>query len=352
MKTLRSIVSDQINHISTIFVPYTLEFKTPVARMLTDHYGSDCWKKQLLQSIHFIGGTFDTWDTFVRQGPENSNIFIDAYGSQWTRTDDISHLAIPALEHIEYSSYVFPNLERFLPPQKWNELVGECETHKNQYPVAQIGAGPFELGWRMMGVQRMLESFICEPEMMFDMIEKLTSLLMSFIHECVKLSVEAIMFGDDWCDQRGCIIGIERWRKFYKPYIKDLFAEIHKSGKKVVLHVCGNVSSLIPDLVEIGIDVLETVQPEPEGMNPYALKKEFGKDITFWGGLGCQSIVTFGNPGQITSEIRKLRNDMSAGGGYILAPSKPINKSVSLENAVAIYETFIEENAKFSGECT
>jgi uroporphyrinogen decarboxylase len=131
-----------------------------------------------------------------------------------------------------------------------------------------------------------------------------------------------------------------------------LFAEIHKSGKKVVLHVCGNVSSLIPDLVEIGIDVLETVQPEPEGMNPYALKKEFGKDITFWGGLGCQSIVTFGNPGQITSEIRKLRNDMSAGGGYILAPSKPINKSVSLENAVAIYETFIEEYVKFSGECT
>ena len=347
MKTLRSIVKDQINHISTDFVPYTLEFEYPIARLLDDHYSKD-WNKKLLQSVRLIGGVFDTWDTMVSMDPKDPTKFLDAYGSEWTRTGVISHVDSAALDKVEYSSYVFPDLGRFLQPQKMQRMFDESEACKNQYPVAHIGAGPFELGWRMMGIERMLESFIGEPDMISDLVEHLSALIMSFIDACAGLPVEAIMFGDDWCDQRGCTIGLERWRTFYKPYYKHFISRIHQIGKKMILHVCGNVSPLIPDLIEIGLDVLETVQPEPEGMNPYHLKNEYGKDLTFWGGLGCQSIVTYGNPEQLTSEIRHLRAYMSQDGGYILAPSKPINHSVSLENAIAIYETFIEENAKFN----
>ncbi len=346
MRSLKSVVKDQINHIPTDFVPYTLEYEHPIAKQLDAHYGGDGWMKQLLQSIHIVGGTFDTWDTMFRKNPDDPTVLIDAYGSQWTRTSAISHLDVPALDTVEYSAYTFPGLDSFLQPHKRDMMMQDCEAHRDQYLAIHIGAGLYELGWRMMGVQRMLESFICEPEMMDDMTEKLASLLMSFIGESVKLPADAIMCGDDWCDQRGCTFGIERWRRLYKPYYRSFFEAIHKSGKKAILHVCGNVSSMIPDLIDIGLDVLETVQPEPEGMNPYRLKKEYGKDLTFWGGLGNQSTVTFASPAQITAEIRKLREQMSVGGGYILAPSKPINDSVSVENAIAIYETFIEENMR------
>ena len=98
----------------------------------------------------------------------------------------------------------------------------------------------------------------------------------------------------------------------------------------------------MPDIVEIGLDVLESVQPEAAGMNPYELKRRWGDKITFWGGLGSQSTIPFGTPQEIRGEIRKLRREMSSGGGYILAPAKPIRPETPLENAIAVYEAFLE----------
>jgi len=167
-------------------------------------------------------------------------------------------------------------------------------------------------------------------------------LLYQFVDKICELPVEAVMVADDWCDQRGPIFGAKRWREIIKPYFKELYALIHKHDKKVINHVCGNVSPLIPDLIEIGLDVLESVQPEPEGMDPLLLKKEYGKDLSFWGGLGYQKAVTFFKPEQLRAEIIRLAEGMSHGGGYILAPAKSLNVSVSTDNLMTILDTFQE----------
>ena len=99
----------------------------------------------------------------------------------------------------------------------------------------------------------------------------------------------------------------------------------------------------MPDIIEIGMDVLESVQPEAAGMNPYELKKKWGDKIAFWGGLGSQSTIPLGTPDEIRQEIRRLRSEMSRGGGYILAPAKPLQPGTPTENAVAILETITEE---------
>jgi len=100
----------------------------------------------------------------------------------------------------------------------------------------------------------------------------------------------------------------------------------------------------MPDIIEIGMDFLESVQPEAEGMNPYELKKRWGDRIGFWGGLGSQSVVPFGTPDEIQREVRKLRIEMGKGGGYILAPAKPLQPGTPIENAIAMLDVFTEEN--------
>ena len=92
------------------------------------------------------------------------------------------------------------------------------------------------------------------------------------------------------------------------------------------------------DIVDIGLDVLESVQPEAAGMNPYELKRQWGDRITFWGCLGSQSTIQFGTPEQIQAEVRRLRSEMAVGGGYILAPAKGLQPGTPTDNAAAVVE--------------
>ncbi|MBT3292157.1 MAG: uroporphyrinogen decarboxylase, partial [Victivallales bacterium] len=164
-----------------------------------------------------------------------------------------------------------------------------------------------------------------------------------FVKETVQLPVDALMFGDDWGDQRGVILGPERWRKFIKPCWARVYQAVHDAGKIVMSHSCGSVAEIIPDLIEIGLDVLESVQPEAAGMNPYTLKKQWGDKITFWGCLGSQSTIAFGSPAEIQSEVQRLCREMGKGGGYILAPAKSLQPETPTENAVALIEAFTEQ---------
>jgi uroporphyrinogen decarboxylase len=98
----------------------------------------------------------------------------------------------------------------------------------------------------------------------------------------------------------------------------------------------------MPDIIEIGMDVLESAQPEPAGMNPYELKRKWGEKITFWGCLGSQSTIPRGTPDEIRQEVRRLKREMGRGGGYILAPAKPLQPETPVENAAAVVEAFTE----------
>jgi uroporphyrinogen decarboxylase len=91
------------------------------------------------------------------------------------------------------------------------------------------------------------------------------------------------------------------------------------------------------------LDVLESVQPEAEGMNPYDLKRKWGDKITFWGCLGSQSTIPRGTPDEIRLEVARLKREMSRGGGFILAPAKPLQPETPTGNAVAVFESFVLE---------
>ena len=158
------------------------------------------------------------------------------------------------------------------------------------------------------------------------------------------LPVDAIMFGDDWGDQRGVILGPERWREFIKPRWARIYQAVHECGKLTISHCCGSVEAIMPDIIEIGLDVLESVQPEATDMDPYELKKKWGDKITFWGCLGTQSTTHFGTPEEIRAEVGRLCREMGAGGGYILSPAKPLQPGTPVENAAAALDAFTNQD--------
>jgi uroporphyrinogen decarboxylase len=154
--------------------------------------------------------------------------------------------------------------------------------------------------------------------------------------------VNAVFLADDWGDQRGVLIGPERWRKVLKPRLARLYQACHDRGKLTISHCCGNVTDIMDDLVEVGLDVLECVQPE--AMDPYELKRRWGDKITFWGGLGSQSTIPFGTPETIDAEVARLCREMGKGGGYLLASSKELQPETSAENALAVLEAFLRHS--------
>ncbi len=176
-----------------------------------------------------------------------------------------------------------------------------------------------------------------------ELVRKIFEQQMTILEKLLILPFDGIMLSEDWGYQGGIIIGAERWREYFKPYAAKLYDRIHKAGKYTFSHICGSVEEILLDLIEIGLDVYQSVQPEAKNNNPYQLKELYGKNITFWGGLGSQSTIPFGSLSGIKSEFRRLCREMGKGGGYILAPAKAIQPETPTENVVALIEAFAEQ---------
>ncbi len=130
---------------------------------------------------------------------------------------------------------------------------------------------------------------------------------------------------------------------FYNPGRTRDKPQVHAAGKYALSHCCGSVAAIMPDIISTGLDVLQSVQPEAAGMDPYELKRAYGPDITFWGGLGSQSTLSRGTPAEIRTEVARLSSQMARGGGYILGLSKALMDETPVANAAAVIESVLEQ---------
>lgn len=142
--------------------------------------------------------------------------------------------------------------------------------------------------------------------------------------------IDGVLLGSDWGSQVDLLISPECWLDLIRPGEQKMYDLIHAYGKDLWVHSCGNILKIIPALIEMGVDVLNPVQPE--AMDIYMLKERFGDMITFWGGLSTQQLLPFGTPQEIEQEARKVLDKMSEGGGYIFSPAQEIQGDVPAEN--------------------
>lgn len=331
----REIVLESIHHRQPVSVPHSLSFEGDIEQQLDAYYNSTDWKKRLTR---YFSGVLAV-DTDMKTKIDDTHN-QDVYGGIW-RTDRLPwHLEKPPLSAPSLDGYTFPLPEMFFRPEWKQQGFQICTENKDTFRIGHLGWGLFERSWNLRGFEKILEDVIDHPDFFEEVLDRLMNLYLVFVEYTCDLPIDAILFGDDWGDQRGIIIGPKRWRKFLKPRWARIYEAVHRHGKFVMHHSCGSVADIFPDLIEIGIDVLESVQPEAAGMNPYELKRKWGDKITFMGCLGSQTTIPFGTPESIQGEVSRLRNEMGLGGGYILSPAKPLQPGTPIENAVAVVEAF------------
>ena len=336
----RDYVLEQIHHRETRPVPFTLPMEPEVAERVDAHYGSADWRQRLPAYMVSASAIADNPREAIGDTHER-----DAYGGIWRIDRRPMHLETPPLAEASFEGYDFPAPEAFFRPETKDKARQTCRDRADGFRMAYIGWGLFERSWNLRGFENVLMDAASEPDFFGELLDRLTDQFLAWVEYSADLDVDAIMFGDDWGDQRGVILGPDRWRRFLKPRLARIYEAAHAHGKIVISHCCGSIASIMADVIEIGLDVLESVQPEAAGMSPYALKAQWGDKIAFWGGLGSQSTLPFGTPDEVAAEIRRLCREMGRGGGYILAPAKPLQPETPTENAVAALEACTNQDA-------
>jgi len=222
---------------------------------------------------------------------------------------------------------------------------------KNNLAVVMAGpdGGILEHAFAIRGHADFMIDLISETNLAKKLLDRILTFKLQYWELILKelgSLVDVISEGDDMATQENLILNPALYRKIIKPFHRELLDYMKKNKRPSVFinfHSCGAVKELIPDLIEMGIDSLHPVQVSAAGMDTKKLKKEFGKDLTFWGGgVDTQHILSRGTPSEVREEVKRRIEDLSPGGGFIFAAVHNIQADVQPENFIAMWKTLNE----------
>jgi uroporphyrinogen decarboxylase len=227
--------------------------------------------------------------------------------------------------------------------------AGQLRNSTDRAIVMSGGVKLLELGFFLRRMDRMLMDLLADHQNVNRLFDKLVALHLSGLEsklQNVGDLVDVIRFGDDLGMGTGPFMDLDTFRKLLKPRYKELCDYVkQRSGLKIFLHSCGSIRSFIPDLIEAGFDILNPVQTNARGMDAVELKKEFGREITFWGGgVDTTSVLPSSSPEEVRRDVLRRCEILSRGGGFVFAPIHNILPEVPPENILAAYRAVQEFN--------
>ncbi len=237
----------------------------------------------------------------------------------------------------------FSDLERFDWPTPdafdYSKLADPCrryESHALMYGFADVWQRPALVrGWEGMFLD-MAE----RPQWAHFLSRKFTDFYKedyTRAAEATRGRIDLYLLISDLGSQAGPLISPAMFRAFVAPYLKEMADRIHGLGGKVLYHSCGKIARFIPDLISLGVDVLDPIQPAGPEMEPERLKAGFGERICFHGGIDMQRLLPRGTPAEVKAGVRRYCETLGRGGGYILAPAHLFQPDVPPENILAVY---------------
>ncbi len=203
----------------------------------------------------------------------------------------------------------------------------------------------FELAWELAGMEKLMTDFYTNPQFVERLFDIITNLRIIMARRFVEAGVDVLRLGDDVGAQKGMLISPKIWRRFLKPRLAKIIEEAReiKENIPIFYHSDGNVREIIPELIEIGVTILNPVQPEC--MDPVEIKRKYGDRLALWGTIGTQSTLPFGTPEEVKITVARMCKEVGKGGGFVISPTHSINPDVPWENIVAFYEAVEEYNS-------
>jgi uroporphyrinogen decarboxylase len=338
--TPRERVLTAISHCQPDRVPCDFWAEEPTWRRLLEHVGYED-RNRLLDELEV-----DVRHLTAPSLPERAiggGVFQNFWGERYLyqatpwgpMREDVRGALADATSLSELESFEWPQPDQF----DYSALSAQCrrwEDHALLYGFADVWQRPgLVRGWEGMFVD-MLE----RPEWVHFLSRTFTDFYKVDYTRAAEATggrIDLYLLISDLGSQAGPLISLDMFRQFIAPYLREMIDCIHGLGAKVLYHSCGSIRSFIPDLIALGVDILDPIQPTGPGMSPEQLKPEFGRQISFHGGMDMQHLLTHGTPEQIGQEVRRYCDVLGSDGGYILGPTHLFQPDVPPENILAVY---------------
>jgi uroporphyrinogen decarboxylase len=313
-------------------------------RKLLEAFGTDC------TPVYANPG--GDW-TFEIREDENFEYFTNEWGIVLRKPKDgyfFDMLECPlqaAADLEEVKKYRWPDPE---DPARIRGLKEKVKKLKGQKDWALILFNPIggthEHSYFLRGLDQLLMDLIINPDIadyLAARVSEWSSAYFTYILQEIGEDIDIVQVGDDLGSTNGLLFSREMYLKYYKKREKALIDSIKKvSDAFIYFHNCGSIREVIPDMIDIGVDILNPVQIQANNMDSSDLKRDFGKDLTFWGG-GCDPrVLTTGTPDDVEKEVRRRIEDFSEDGGFVFASVHNIQANDPPENIIAMYETALE----------
>lgn len=332
MCTDRDWIKATIAHQQTPAVPYNLSLTPPARAALETHYHTDDVK----EALHLPIRTSSCGSTkpFYASPAEFGETVTDEFGVVWSTSDIDRGSPIGApLAGVDVADWSFPDPAAAYRFEHFDAWLSE---NRERFTLIWVGE-LWERATFLRGMENLLLDVALEPALAETLLRATGDHVLRTMEILFdRFAFDAIALSDDYGSQKAMLLSPDHWRRLVKPRLAEIYALAKKHGRYVFHHSCGNIRPIIGDMIEIGLDILHPVQPE--AMDLLQLKREFGRDVTFCGGLRTQDLLPTGSPQEIRDEVRRLKDAMGAGGGYILEPGITVQADVPLENVLALVE--------------
>jgi uroporphyrinogen decarboxylase len=285
-------------------------------------------------------------------GSLSKETYIDEWGVTWTKPDQghfintdgpFYRLENPTAGDLE--GYNWPDPDdpgRYRGLRERAKFLHDTTDHA---VVLNLWVGLVHLAEFVRGFALWLEDLLANPAFAEALMDRIANFWVRGTERALAEAgefIDVVAIVEDLGTQQGPIIRPEVYRRMIKPHHRRMLGVVKKYGKRLFLHSCGAVAAFIPDFIEMGVDALNPVQVSAKGMDTKTLKREFGRDLSFWGAIDTGNVLPYGTPDDVRTEVRRRINDLAGNGGYILAAVHNIQPEVPPQNVAAMYEAALE----------
>jgi uroporphyrinogen decarboxylase len=244
-------------------------------------------------------------------------------------------------------------------PRLFSGLRAEARVHREAgYAVVlkSLCAGLFEMAQRLRGMEAFLMDLVESPAEAGHLLDRVLEAKLDYWRAALAALgdlVDVAAEGDDYGTQQSMLVSPATFRSVFKPRLAELVRAMKQGAPNafVFFHSCGSVRRILPEFIEIGIDVLNPVQTTAAGMEPVALKRDFGKDVSFWGGgVDTQGVLPRGTPAAVRDDVRRNVDALAPGGGFVFCTVHNIQADVPPENVMAMVEELRTAHAALGGK--
>ena len=327
----REWIRRTLAHQETDGVPYYFDFTPPARRKVEAYYGEPI-EDALTYPVRMTG--LKTIKPLYADPTEFGDTAQDEFGVVWSTSEIDRGVPIrPCLAGPDLSRYTFPDIAL---PYRFENLSNWCAQNRDHYTIVWVG-DLWERATFMRGMENLLMDLVLRPAFVDELLRGITDRVLGTMEILFdRYTFDGIAVSDDYGAQDAMLMSPSSWRRFVRPRLAEIYTFAKTHEKIVFHHSDGDIRPIIRDLIDIGCDILHPVQPET--MDVFELKREFGRNLTLWGGMRTQDLLVTGSPEEIRNAVRTLKRELGRGGGYVVGNGITVQADVPLENLVAMID--------------